>query len=50
VAVHIAESEAETRLVRDGEGPFADGLRHRGIPVAPRARDAAAAHPRCADR
>lgn len=38
VAVHIAESEAETRFVRDGEGPFADGLRHRGIPVAPRAR------------
>lgn len=38
VAVHIAESEAETRFVRDGEGPFADGLRRRGIPVAPRAR------------
>lgn len=38
VAVHIAESEAETRFVRDGEGPFADGLRSRGIPVAPRAR------------
>ncbi len=38
VAVHIAESEVETRFVRDGEGPFADGLRNRGIPVAPRAR------------
>lgn len=38
VAVHIAESEAETRFVRDGDGPFADGLRQRGIPVAPRAR------------
>ncbi|MGH7649715.1 MAG: amidohydrolase family protein, partial [Gemmatimonadaceae bacterium] len=38
VAVHIAESDAETRFVRDGEGPFADGLRQRGIPVAPRAR------------
>ncbi|HEX6814630.1 MAG TPA: amidohydrolase family protein, partial [Gemmatimonadaceae bacterium] len=38
VAVHIAESEAETRFVRDGDGPFADGLRNRGIPVAPRAR------------
>lgn len=38
VAVHIAESDAETRLVRDGEGPFADGLRHRGIAVSPRAR------------
>lgn len=33
VAVHIAESEAETRFVRDGEGPFADGLRARGIAV-----------------
>jgi len=38
LAVHIAESEAETRFVRDGEGPFADGWRNRGIPVAPRAR------------
>src|SRR5579872_7402735 len=34
----FAASEAETRFVRDGEGPFADGLRRRGIPVAPRAR------------
>ncbi|HKV50049.1 MAG TPA: amidohydrolase family protein [Gemmatimonadaceae bacterium] len=38
VAVHIAESEAETRLVRDADGPFADGLRSRGIAVEPRAR------------
>jgi len=38
VAVHVAESDAESRLVRDGEGPFADGLRARGISVSPRAR------------
>ena len=38
LAVHIAESDAETRLVRDGDGPFADGLRRRGIAVAPRGR------------
>lgn len=38
VAVHVAESDAESRLVRDGEGPFADGLRARGIAVSPRAR------------
>ena len=38
VAVHIAESQAETRFVRDGEGPFADRLRARGIHVAPQAR------------
>ncbi len=37
IAVHIAESEAETQLVRDGAGPFADALRARNIPVAPRA-------------
>jgi cytosine/adenosine deaminase-related metal-dependent hydrolase len=35
VAVHLAESPEETLLVRDGAGPFADGLRARGIPVAP---------------
>src|SRR5207245_9223427 len=33
VAVHLAESREETALVRDGAGPFADGLRARGIPV-----------------
>jgi 5-methylthioadenosine/S-adenosylhomocysteine deaminase len=37
VAVHIAESEGERLLVERGEGPFADGLRRRGIPVQPRA-------------
>ena len=37
VAVHLAESEAESRLVRDGTGMFGDALRARGIPVAPRA-------------
>lgn len=36
LAVHLAESEEESRLVRDGAGVFADGLRARGIPVAPR--------------
>ena len=38
VAVHIAESLPETELVAAGAGPFADGLRERGIAVAPRAR------------
>lgn len=38
VAVHIAESEVERELVERGEGIFADGLRRRGISVAPRAR------------
>ncbi|MBL0169248.1 MAG: amidohydrolase family protein [Gemmatimonadaceae bacterium] len=38
VAVHIAESDAESRFVRDGQGPFADALRARGIAVAPQAR------------
>lgn len=38
VAVHIAESEVERRLVEEGEGVFADGLRKRNIGVAPRAR------------
>lgn len=38
VAVHIAESPAETQFVRDGEGPFADRLRARGIHVGPQAR------------
>lgn len=38
VAVHIAESAAETALVRDGSGPFADALAARGIAVAPRGR------------
>ena len=38
VAVHIAESEAETMFVRDGTGPFAQRLHARGIAVAPQAR------------
>src|SRR5437867_5345531 len=33
VALHLAESSAETQLVREGSGPFADALRARGIPV-----------------
>jgi len=31
IAVHLAESHAETGLVRDGAGPFADALARRGI-------------------
>lgn len=37
VAVHIAESAAESAFVAHGAGPFAEGHRRRGIPVAPRA-------------
>ncbi|HEX7052185.1 MAG TPA: amidohydrolase family protein [Longimicrobiales bacterium] len=37
VAIHAAEAEAELRLVRDGAGPFAAGLRARGIDTRPRA-------------
>ena len=36
VAMHLAESHAETELVRDGAGAFADALRARGIAVTPR--------------
>jgi 5-methylthioadenosine/S-adenosylhomocysteine deaminase len=37
VAVHIAESPAETALVCEARGPFAEYLTHdRNIPVAPR--------------
>jgi len=36
VAVHLAESQEETQLIRDGAGPFADALRARGIAVKPR--------------
>jgi cytosine/adenosine deaminase-related metal-dependent hydrolase len=38
VAIHLAESDEEQRLVVEGAGPFADGLRARGIAVAPRGR------------
>jgi len=38
MAVHIAESELEQRLVVDASGSFADGLRRRGIAVDRRAR------------
>ena len=37
VAIHVSESAAEIGFLRDGSGPFADFLRGRGIPVAPRA-------------
>lgn len=37
LAVHIAESEAESQLVVHGDGPFAAGLRTRGIDTPPRA-------------
>jgi cytosine/adenosine deaminase-related metal-dependent hydrolase len=38
MAIHIAESEAESRLIVEGAGSFADGLRGRGVSVAPRGR------------
>jgi cytosine/adenosine deaminase-related metal-dependent hydrolase len=38
IAIHIAESDLEQQLVVAGTGAFADGLRGRGIAVAPRAR------------
>lgn len=38
MAVHIAEGEDESRLVEQGQGPFADFLRERGISVDIRAR------------
>jgi 5-methylthioadenosine/S-adenosylhomocysteine deaminase len=36
VAVHIAESDAEDQLVKNGSGPFAERLRARGISVGAR--------------
>jgi cytosine/adenosine deaminase-related metal-dependent hydrolase len=42
VAVHAAESEAESLLVREGAGPFADALRDRGIATPHRARSTVA--------
>jgi cytosine/adenosine deaminase-related metal-dependent hydrolase len=35
IAVHVAESPDEVRLVRDGTGTFAEALRARGIAVEP---------------
>jgi cytosine/adenosine deaminase-related metal-dependent hydrolase len=35
LAGHVAESPAETALVRQGDGPFAAAWRRRGIPLAP---------------
>ncbi|HYR31320.1 MAG TPA: amidohydrolase family protein [Gemmatimonadales bacterium] len=34
IALHLAESHAETELIRDGAGPFADALARRGITFA----------------
>ena len=36
LAVHVAESQAESELVCDGAGPFGDALRARGIVIEPR--------------
>src|SRR5947207_3965042 len=36
VAMHLAESPAETELVRDGAGSFAKALAARGFPITPR--------------
>jgi len=38
MAVHVAESAAETAFVGDGSGPFAERLRDRGIAVAGQSR------------
>jgi 5-methylthioadenosine/S-adenosylhomocysteine deaminase len=35
IAVHLAESQEETELIRYGAGPFAEALRARGIVVEP---------------
>jgi 5-methylthioadenosine/S-adenosylhomocysteine deaminase len=37
MAIHVAESDAESQLVTDGSGPFATFLAARGIAVVPRA-------------
>lgn len=36
VAIHLAESDAEMRFIREADGPFADALRARGIDVVRR--------------
>lgn len=38
LAVHIAESEAESQLVERASGEFAEAFRARGLDVSPRAR------------
>lgn len=38
MAIHVAESEVEQRLVVHADGAFADGLRKRDIAVEPRGR------------
>jgi 5-methylthioadenosine/S-adenosylhomocysteine deaminase len=35
IALHLAESQEETELVRYGAGPFADALRARGVNIEP---------------
>jgi cytosine/adenosine deaminase-related metal-dependent hydrolase len=42
MAVHAAEAEVEQMLVTSGTGPFAAGLRTRGIATPPRARSTVA--------
>lgn len=42
MAVHVAESAAETAFVSAGAGPFAERLRERGIGVAAQARSSVA--------
>ncbi|AHG90130.1 amidohydrolase [Gemmatirosa kalamazoonensis] len=37
VAMHVSESRQETEFLREASGPFADGLRARGIEVVRRA-------------
>ena len=37
VAIHLAESEAESRYVREGAGPFAEMQQGRGFAIVPRA-------------
>ncbi len=36
IAVHVAESREETAFIRDGNGPFAQAMRERGIAVEAR--------------
>lgn len=47
MAVHIAESHAESQLVRDAEGPFATALRARQIDVTKQARSPIALLEQC---